>query len=597
VWRGVDRGRSRLALYPLLLLAVALAYQPAWRGGMLWDDEANVTSPELRSLDGLRRIWTESGATQQYFPVLHTAFWVEHRLWGDATAGYHLVNIVLHATSAWLFALILLRLGVTGAWLAAFVFALHPLHVLSVAWITEQKNTLSGVFFLATVLAWLRFDRTRSGRALAAALLLFVLALLSKTSTVPLFGVLLVLAWWQRGRLSLRRDVLPVLPFLLLGAGAALVTVHVERTFVGASGTLFSLTPAERVLLAGRATFHYLGRILWPDALAFIPPRWELDPREAAQYVAPAALLLLVAGLWQLRRRTRGPLAGLLVFVGLLLPVLGVTNHYFYLFSYVAGWWAYLPSLGVIAVLSAGAARLRERLPPRARTAAAVLGAALLFMLGAITWQRSRSFADMETHYRAMLADNPDCWMAHNNLGVVLRDSGRTSEAFEHLQEALRLRPDYGEAHHNLGAALVGIGRLGEGIEHYEASLRARPDAIETLYNLGNALVKSGRVPEAIARYELALRLDPDYGEARNNLGKALVLQGRIPEAIAQYEEALRRRPSFARAHENLAEALASLGRWREAIEHYQEALRLQPDDPSARKGLLEAQQRASQSP
>ncbi len=593
----MDSRRSRLALGLALVLAVALAYQPAWRGTLLWDDEANVTSPELRSFDGLRRIWLEVGTTQQYFPVLHTAFWVEHRLWGDETLGYHLANIVQHSLSAVLLALILRRLAVPGAWLAAFVFALHPLHVESVAWITEQKNTLSGVFFLGAVLAWLRFDRTRSRRSFALALGLFLLALLSKTSTVPLFGVLLVIAWWQRGRLTWRRDLLPVLPFLVLGVCAGLFTTFVERKYVGATGALFDLAPVERLLLAGRGFWFYLGQLAWPADLAFVYPRWVIDPSVAWQFVFPAALIVLLACLWRLRRRTRGPLAGLLIFTGLLLPVLGVTNHYYYLFSFVANWWAYLASLGVIVLLSAGAASLIERLQPRPRLAAAVLCALLPLILGGLTWQRSRSFTDVETHYRAILADDPGCWMAHNNLGIVLADSGRIPEACEHYTEALRLWPDYVEAHNNLGAALVRLGRLPEAIDHYQASLRVRPDAIETLHNLGNVLVKLGRVPEAIEQYDAALRLNPDASEARNNLGRALVLLGRVPEAIAQYEELLARRPDFTRGHVSLGDALVLVGRIPEAIGHYQEALRLQPDDVPARRALLAAQQLAAPAP
>ena len=234
-----------------LLLATLAAYYPAWQGGMVWDDESHVTAVALRPVEGLGRIWFELGATAQYYPLVHSAFWVEHRLWGDATLGYHLVNILLHVISSCLLWVILRRLDVPGSALAAVAFALHPVHVESVAWITELKNTLSGVFFLASALAYLRFDRERAGRAYAAAAALFGLALLSKSVTATLPGVLLVALWWKRGRLDGRRDVVPLLPFVAVGAAAGLFTAWVERTYMGARGADFHLTIVERASSPG----------------------------------------------------------------------------------------------------------------------------------------------------------------------------------------------------------------------------------------------------------------------------------------------------------------------------------------------------------
>ena len=225
-----------------LLAAVLLAYGPALHGGLLWDDDAHVTRPELRSWHGLWRIWFELGATQQYYPLLHTAFWIQWQLWGEATLGYHVVNVVLHVAAALLFAAMLRRLAVPGAWLAAAFFALHPVHVESVAWITELKNTLSAVFYLAAALVYLRFDRDRHWRWYAAALLLFCLGLLSKTVTATLPAAMLVVFWWQRGRLSWRRDVLPLVPYFILGALAGVFTAAVERKLIGAEGEVFVLT-------------------------------------------------------------------------------------------------------------------------------------------------------------------------------------------------------------------------------------------------------------------------------------------------------------------------------------------------------------------
>ena len=257
-----------LLLGLLLVITTLLAYQPAWQGKPLWDDAAHLTPPELRSLAGLARIWTEVGATQQYYPATFTAFWVQHRLWGDATLGYHLVNILLHCLCALLFLRILRRLEVPGAWLAAAIFALHPVHVESVAWMAQLKNTLSGVFYLGSMLAYLGFDRTGSRRLYALALGLFVLGLLSKTAIVTLPAAMLVIFWWKRGSLSWKQDALPLAPFFLAGLAASLVTVWLEQSLYGARGAEFQFSFLERCLVAGRAIWFHLGKLLWPVEFA-----------------------------------------------------------------------------------------------------------------------------------------------------------------------------------------------------------------------------------------------------------------------------------------------------------------------------------------
>ena len=426
-----------------LLVAVLLAYQPAWQGGFVWDDDSHVTKPELRSWHGLYRIWFELGATPQYYPLVCTTFWVEHKLWGDATLGYHLVNLLLHATSALLVALVLRRLAIPGAYLAAAIFALHPVCVESVAWITELKNTLSGVFCLTALLSYLRFDQTRKTSLYLGALGLFVLALLSKTAIVMLPVALLVIAWWQRGRLSWRRDVLPAVPFFLASAAAGLLTVWVEREIVGAQGTSFQMTVVERCLLAGRVIWFYLGKLFWPTGLTFFYPRWQVSQAVWWQYLFPAAALLLGAGLWMLRGRWRGPLAGLLFFVAMLFPVLGFFGVFYFTYSFVADHFQYLASLGVIALVSAGVALLLGRWGLWRRPVGYAVCFTLLATLGVLTWRQCWMYADLETFYRTTIDRNPACWMAHNNLGPLLVARGRVDEAIAQYRKALEIKPDY----------------------------------------------------------------------------------------------------------------------------------------------------------
>lgn len=585
-------GRLRDAgLAALLLLALLAVYAPALSGGFLWDDDAHVTKAGLRGLDGLVRIWTEPGATQQYYPLLHSVFWLEHCLWGDAVLGYHLVNLLQHGLAAWLVFRLVRRLGLPGAEIAALAWALHPVSVESVAWISEQKNTLSAVLYLGAALCYLEFDATRRRGPYAAALGLFVLALLTKTVTATLPAALLVIFWWQRGRLALRRDLAPLLPWFVLGIGSGLFTAWMEQAFIGAQGTEFALSPIERVLLAGRAAWFYAGKLVWPADLVFLYPRWTIDAAAAWQYTFPAAALALIGGLAWLARRRRGPLAAVLLYGGTLFPALGFVNVYPFLFSYVADHFQYLASLAIIVPLAGLLARLANPLPAAARVTGV---AALLIVLGGLARAQTRTYVDAETLYRTILQSNPGSWLAHNNLGNLLsRRADAIEEAAAHYREVVRLRPTFADGHYNLANALARLpGREAEAEEHYVAALRLQPDLAEARNHYGNLLARDpARAEDAIAQFRAALRLQPDFAEAHCNLGNVLRRlpgrQGR-DEALEHYETAVRLKPDFADAHYNLGITCAGLpngGRER-AIAAFAAALQAQPDFPEAHLAL-----------
>src|ERR1017187_5082044 len=577
-----------------LILGLALAcYWPALHGGLVWDDDAHVTKPGLRSLAGLWQIWTCLHATQQYYPLLHSAFWVEHRLWGEATLGYHLANVLLHVTAAFLLVAILQRLRVPGARLAGVLFAVHPVCVESVAWISEQKNTLSLVFYLLAALAYLRFDRDRgkSGaiRPYLLASLLFVFALLTKTVTATLPAALLVIFWWQRGRLSWRRDILPLIPWFVCATASGLFTSWVERTLIGAEGAQFELTLMQRCLLAGRVTWFYLGKLVWPDHLIFVYPRWDAKSEAAGWTGYLAAAVLVTAALWALRRRSRGPLAAWLFYVGSLFPALGFFNVYPFIFSYVADHFQYLASMGIIAAFSAGAARLLARASPSLRASGlgffALLIAALLVQSNA----QSGTYANQRTLYEATIERNPGCWMAHNNLGLWYKDRGNSEKAVAHFRAALLLRPDYAQAHNNLGVWYEDRGELEAALVHFQEAIRLTKDYAAAQNNLGSVLGRMpGRLDEAVGRFEEALREQPDFAEAHNNLGSALMRKpDRLNDAIAQFEGALRVKPDFAEAHANLGDAWSTMpDRLDQAIGEYGEAVRLKPDYAEAHNNL-----------
>lgn len=501
-----------------LLAVVLLAYAPAIGGGFLWDDDAHVTRPELRSWAGLARIWSEIGATQQYYPLLHSAFWLEHRLWGNQVVGYHLVNLVWHAASAWLLFVVLRRLQVPGAPLAAALFALHPVHVESVAWISEQKNTLSLVFYLGALLSYLRFDEERRPAQYGLATVLFVLGLLTKTVVATLPGALLLILWWRRGTLDWRRDVVPLGVWLGLGGGAGLVTAWFESRLLGAEGAEFALTPAARGLLAGRVVFFYLGRLVWPLDLTFVYPRWTIQGSLWPGVLFPLAALAMLVACWAIRRRSRAPLTVALFFVGSLVPVLGFVNVYPFVFSFVADHFQYLPSLGILTALAALFATLRGRLTGAGRRACEAGCVAWLAALGILTWSHSQSFRDARTLYESTLARNPGCYLCLNNLGTLALEAGRPDEALTRYQAALQLKPDSVEALSNVGNLLLKAGQTAAAIEHYEHALRIAPNNVATRTNLGIALFVSGRRAEAEAQYEAALRIMPDYAPALRSL-------------------------------------------------------------------------------
>jgi tetratricopeptide (TPR) repeat protein len=549
----------------ILVVVTLLAYQPAWNGGFIWDDDEYVANNELLTApDGLRRIWFSLDSPSQYFPLVYTSFRIEHALWGLNPVGYHWVNLLLHIVNALLVWRLLARLKVPGAWLAGAIFALHPVQVESVAWITELKNVLMGFFFLLTLLAWIAFvdERTkRPWRFYVLALILYVLSLSAKTTACTLPAALLLILWLQKKPINAER-ILQIAPFFLLGLGMGLVAVWWERYHQGTSLALVPLGPIERILVASHAVWFYLGKLIWPSNLTFIYPRWTIVATRPLEY----AWLLAGAGLCAViyfgrRRLGRGVEVAAVFFVTTLSPVLGFIMLFTFCYTFVADHYQYLASIGPIALASAGVASLAATFKGSRKL---ILGTALCVIgaLAVLTWRQSAMYGDIETLWRTTLLRNPGCWMAYNNLGNTLSEANRIPEAMDLFKQALRINPDNDAAY----------------------------------YNLGTALALTGRMSEAIAQYEQALRIKPNFAKAHNNLGNALLLTGRTSEAIDQYEQALLIRPNFAEAHGNLGAALGQMGRISEAIEQVKAALRINPNYIDARNNLtrLEALQKMS---
>lgn len=596
----------------IALLAITfIAYAPAYRAGFIWDDEDYVTAnPNLEDAAGLARIWTQPSTSPQYYPVVFTSFWIEHHLWSDTARGYHAVNILLHAASALLVWRILRRLEIPGAWLAAAVFAIHPVHVESVAWITERKNTLSGLFYLLSLYFYLNYISAKPGKPDTAptipdnptfairhslfaiprtpyilSLLAFLLALLSKTVTCSLPVAILIILWWKHGRIT-RRDLIPLVPFFALGLALASVTIYLERQHVGATGAEFNYSLAERSLIAGRAVWFYAGKLLLPANLSFIYPRWTISAATARPFMLPIALLLVLFALWYFRHRIgRGPFAAALFFVVTLFPALGFFNVWPFVYSFVADHFAYLASLGLIVAFVALLAIATASLSQNTRCIASAI---LLLVLAVLTFRQATIYADEKTLWTTTLARNPRSSVAHAALGVALQREQNLPEAVDHYEAALKFSPVDTAALNNLAFAARTTGHLDRALAAYLNLAAREPKNEQAHFQI--ALIQTWRnhPEDAIASYREAIRLRPDFAEAQSNIASLLLQQAKYKETIDVLSEAIKTRPDLFEIQYQLAVALSGDQRPAEALPHYEDAVRLQPTNVNAIMALAD---------
>ena len=582
--------RTRACVFALLLAAVTFSvYHPAWRGGFVWDDDAYVTNNDLLTApDGLRRIWFSLDAPSQYFPLVYTTFRLERALWGLNPLGYHLVNICLHITTALLLWRLLVRLQIPGAFLAAAIFALHPVQVESVAWITERKNVLMGVFFMLTLLTWWNFislSSTRRWWMYGLTLLFYALALFSKTTACTLPAALVLILWLKKRPINKRR-LLEVIPFVVLGLVMGLVTMWWERYHQGTRGPLFALALRERLLVASHAIWFYLGKLIWPVNLTFIYPKWQGIPLRASSYLWCIATLVACGVIYVLRRRFgRSIEVAAVFFVATLSPVLGFIMLYTFRYTFVADHYQYLASIGPITLASAAAATAAERLR-RFRPLIVSSASFVVVLLAILTWRQSGMYSNIEALWRTTIQRNPQCWMAHNNLGIVLLEKGNRGKALEQFQKTVEMAPNDPEANYNLGNALLQEGDANTAADYSARAVALAPRDAEAQVALGNALLEKGSRDEAIACYKHAIDLRPDYFAAHSNLSSALLQSGDVDGAMAEARIAIAIRPSDTSAHINLAIALTQKDKIGGAIRNYERALAISPDSVVANNNL-----------
>ena len=572
----------------LLIAGTLAAYWPALSGGFIWDDDRYVTQNALLSApDGMRRIWFSLDSPSQYFPLTYTVFRLERALWGLNPLGYHGVNLLLHVGNALLLWRLLKRLGVPGAWLAAAIFALHPVEVESVAWVTELKSVLSLFFILLTVWCWVEFvEGTAKPFWYGLALLFYALALFSKSTACTLPAALLLVLWLKTKPIDWRRLV-QVVPFLLMGLGLGLLAVWWEKYHQGTQGKLFSLSWLERILVASHALWFYAGKLFWPENLTFSYPRWAIEPADPLAYGWLAAGLGMGAVIYYVRRYVgRGLEVGVVFFAAMLSPLLGLIMLYTFRYSFVADHYQYVASIGLIALAAGGLTVVLRSGETKRQYLRPVLCGAWLLTLGVLTWRQCGMYRDVETLWRTTIARNPACWMAYNGLGLVLDKEGQVADATSQFQEAIRLKPDLAEAYNNLGNIFLKQGQLADAIDQYQEAIREKPDYAGAYNNLGNALLKAGRLDEAIAQLQAAIRLEPGYAEAYNSLGVVLDKRGQLDEAISQFQAAIRLKADYAEAYYNLGNVLSRKHQLDGAISQYQEALRLKANYAEAHNNL-----------
>jgi len=579
-------------LFALALIVVTfLVYAPAWNGQPIWDDEIHITPSELRSLHGLGRIWSDPSAAPQYYPLLHTVFWIEYKLWDARPLPYHLVNIALHALTALLLLRILQRLRVPGAWFAAGIFALHPVLVESVAWISELKNTLSGVFCAASALLYLKFDQDRQRGVYLIALALFLAGVMTKTVIITLPVVLLVIFWWKRGTLSWKRDFVPLIPFFAIGIVAGLVTIWVEQKFCAENGETFNFSLIERFLIAGRLFWFYLGELLWPRDLMMIYPTWNINSAVWWQYLFPISAALLFLGLWIIRKKSRGPFAAAVCFLVMLFPVLGFFNLSYFMTGlgparhdaiFRADHFQYLATIAIFSPISFAVASLTERIKANLRPIVYAGCATLLLLLASLTFAQNATYRDAETSLRAIVAKNPNSATVRSNLGGALLKKGLVDESIIQSNRSIEIDPNYEFGHYNLAAALMKKGEADEAITHLQIVLKMNPNHPKAYYTLGTALSQKGEVEEAVAAYERALKLQPNFPDAHCNLANLLLEKGEVDAALAHYRKAVELQPENPGAHYNLAVGLVRHGESEPAMDELRIALRLDPAYPDA---------------
>lgn len=567
----------------MLAFIILIAYLPTLYGGFVWDDENYIHGNRLlRNAEGLQKIWFDPKAIyleSHYWPLVYTSFWLEYKVWNQVPFGYRLDNLLLHILNTILIWVILRRMSVPWAWLAAAIFGLHPVHVESVSWIIERKDVLSGLFYLTAFLTYLRFEENGNRKIYILGLGSFICAMLCKSIVVSLPIALFLYVWWKKEWLG-RKQLMPLVPYFAIAFIMGLLDVkyahHQNPAKLG-----FSFM--ERCIIAGHAIWFYADKLFYPIPMMAVYPLWKINAHSFVQWLFPGTVILALLILWLLRNRIgKGPLVALVFFIVTIGPTLGFIDFDYMVHSFVADRFQYLASIGLIALFVTAI----NQIAWANQNIFMVMMGVVCILLGILTWRQTLTYKDTETLFRHNLALNPNSMAVRTNLGNVFFDRGDLKNAKEQYEQALKIKPDFVQAHNNLGNILAHEGKLDEAIAEFRIALQLKPDYAEAYNNLGIVLERQGKFKEAVDAYNSAIKLKSDYAAPYCNLGNILAEQGKNQAAIKQFNEALNLEPNYPEAQNDLAIVLANEGKFDEAIVHYSEALRLKPDFALAHNNL-----------
>jgi Flp pilus assembly protein TadD len=585
--------RHPLPLALAIVAAVAIVFAPVARHGFVNFDDPQYVSENPFISDGLTLRGIAWAFTTGYAGNWHPLTWISHMLdvqvFGLSAGAHHVMNVVLHTASALLLFLLLYRItsAIGRSWFVAALFAVHPLHVESVAWIAERKDVLSALFWMLTIWAYVRYVHRPAVAPYSLVGVLFALGLMAKPMLVTLPVTLLLLDVWPLRRTNTRRLIREKVPLFTLAIASSVVTFMVQQQ-AGAVKELASLPVSRRVANALVAYVSYTGKTLWPTNLAAIYPY----PDSIAGWQVAAAIAALAIVTWlavRVRRDHPYVLIGWLWYLVTLIPVIGLIQVGS---QPIADRYTYVPLIGLFIIVAWGVPEIlaRRRVTTTVLATAAVVVVAACVVAARAQVDHWRSSVALWQHAVSVTTDN---YRAQGNLGHALAAEGRRDEAIQHYSEAVRIRPSYAEAHNNLGLALARQGRIEEAIPHYAEALRLLPDYFEAHSNLGAALAGTGRYTDAINHFSIAARLQPEHPQAQENLvrahyefGRALAERGDIDQAIQQFLEALRLDPTNADVHYDLGVMFVRKGDLRAAINRFEEALRIDANHQDARRAL-----------
>ena len=585
------RAAGKSAWLPVLLRAALIVaaglfiYWPALQGGWLWDDHLLIDgNPLVRDPHGLSLIWNDPGRLIDFQPITASVLWLGWHLWGDEPLAFHLLSLALHLTGALLVWRLLAKFHLRWAWIGWLIFAVHPVQVESVAWMSELKNTLSLPPFLLAACCYLDFDARRRWLDYLAAFALFVVAMLCKPAMVMFPFVILAHAWWRRRRIALG-DVAAAAPFLAISFVLGFITLvymhDAIRVLALPLGGLFA-----RAGLAGFALAFYLTKCVLPIDLMPIYPRWPAEPTLLA--LLPW-LAFAGAFVWLETRRgnwARDVIFGLCFFALNLLPFAGFLPATFMKDSWVADRLLYLPIVGLIPLAVAGIERLCALIPDGTRPMFLGGATVLPLLLALESRAEANHYRDEMTFWNHAIASNPGAWSAHTSLGNALLDQGRIADALEQYLEAAQLKPDDRDALVNLAIALEKLNRVDDAIAVLRLAVRAHPDDAAAHSNLGNLLAQTGHLDDASAEFQRALDLEPGFALAENNWGNALIAAGRTNDALVHFERAVKIDPGATTARYNYGVTLYHLGRLQEAEQQFAITLQIDPDFTPAKENL-----------